>query len=261
MPNPHHEQNRKLWDEIAEIHFRHPDYKVKEFLEGWSTLKPIELESLGDVTGKNLLHLFCQFGMDSLSWVRQGAVVTGVDISGRSIELANELKQQASLSADFVRSDVMDLIGKIDSKFDIVFQSHGTMCWIADINKWAEVIAHYLKPGGTFFVVDGHPIAYLFLEEGYSYFNKHPQIYSNEPDYCDRDYVWKEDSVEFQHTLGDITNALINAGLIIEELQEYNKGYYPIFEDWYREDFYYYPPGGPPLYPLIFSIKARKPHK
>ncbi len=253
-----HEQNRKLWDEIVEIHYNHPDYKVKEFLEGWSSLKPIELEALGDVTGKRLLHLQCQFGMDTLSWARKGAIVTGVDISGKSIELANKLKQDAGIDAEFVCSDVVELIGKIDSKFDIVFQSHGTLIWLGDLDKWAEVVAYYLVSGGTYFIVDEHPISYLFLEEGISYFDKQPRRYSNSHDYCDYDYIWKEESVEWQHTMADIINALIKAGLTIERLEEYNKGYYAVEPDWYEENSYYYPPGGPTPYPLMFSLQARK---
>ena len=52
---------------MTDVHFKHPDYKVKEFLEGRSTLKSIELAEVGDVHGKKLLHLMCQFGLDTLS--------------------------------------------------------------------------------------------------------------------------------------------------------------------------------------------------
>jgi len=258
MPNSGHEQNRKFWDEIVDLHYNHPDYKVKEFLEGWCPLKPIELEAIGDVTGKKLLHLFCQFGMDSMAWERKGAIVTGVDISDKSIELANKLKAEAGLSANFVRSDVLDVTGKIPKGFDIVFQSHGTMCWISDINKWAKIVSDHLKPGGTFFIVDGHPASYLFLEDNFDYFDKKPTTYSNDRDYCDKDYIVKEDSIEWQHTIGDIVNALIKNGLSIQSLDEYNKGFYAREKDWYEKDRYYYPPDGPTPYPLIFSLKAKK---
>jgi len=183
MPLPEHEKNRKMWNEITDVHFNHPDYKVKEFLEGASTLKSIEMSEVGDVAGKTFLHLLCQFGLDTLSWVRQGAEVTGVDISDKSIERAFELKEKTGLNATFVRSDVLDLIGKIENKFDIVYQSYGTHAWISDIDRWAEVVAHYLKPGGFFYMVDLHPISIPWEQPSVAYFDRGPYHLKNEVDY------------------------------------------------------------------------------
>ncbi len=258
MPHADHEKNRAAWNEMTDVHFKHPDYKVKEFLEGHSTLKSIELTEVGDVHGKKLLHVMCQFGLDTLSWARRGAIVTGVDISDKSIERANELKEKAGLPAEFVRSDVLNLAGKIDNKFDIVFQSYGTHCWISDINGWAQVVAHYLKSGGIFYIIDDHPILHIYEVENGSYFGTLPEYSSGQQDYCDRSYILKNELVEWQHTLSGIINALIKAGLTIELVNEFDKGYYPIHEDWYEKDGYWYPPGGPPPYPLMFSNRARK---
>lgn len=258
MLHPDHEKNRTAWNEMTGVHFKHPDYKVKEFLEGRSTLKSIELAEVGDVHGKKLLHLMCQFGLDTLSWARRGAIVTGVDISDKSIERANELKEKAGLPAEFVRSDVLDLSGKIDNKFDVVFQSYGTHCWISDINQWAQVIAYFLRPGGIFYIVDDHPILHIYEVENGSYFDTAAERSSGERDYCDQSYVLKNELVEWQHTLSSIINSLIKAGLTIELVNEYDKGYYPVHEDWYEKDGYWYPPGGPPPYPLMFSIRTRK---
>ena len=259
MPHDDHEKNRAAWNDMVEVHYHHPDYKLKEFLEGWNSLKAIEKEQVGDVSGKNLLHLMCQFGMDTLSWARYGAKVTGVDISDTSIAYAEKLKLAANIpDANFIRSDLLDLIGKIDQKFDIVFQSHGTHCWISDLKKWAEVIAYHLKPGGFFYIVDGHPITVIYETENIGYLDKEPERYANAPDYCDRDYRIEKELVEWQHSLSEIINSLINAGLTIDSLHEYNKGYYAVDTDWYREGDYWYPPDGPTRYPLLFSLKASK---
>jgi SAM-dependent methyltransferase len=257
-PHPDHEKNRLAWNEMAEVHYRHPDYLVREFLEGRSTLKSVELAEIGDVRGKALLHLFCQFGLDTLSWVRQGAIVTGVDISDTSIRLANELKEKAGLAAEFIHSDVLELIGTIDRTFDIVFQSYGTLCWIADVNRWAQVIVHHLKPGGIFYIIDGHPITHIYQVENGSYFDTHPERYSNAKDYCDRSYVIRNELVEWQHTLSSTINALIRAGLTIEFVNEFDKGFDRANDDWYQENSYWYPPTGPSRYPLMFSLRARK---
>jgi len=258
MPLPEHEKNRKMWNEITDVHFNHPDYKVKEFLEGASTLKSIEMSEVGDVAGKTFLHLLCQFGLDTLSWVRQGAEVTGVDISDKSIERAFELKEKTGLNATFVRSDVLDLIGKIENKFDIVYQSYGTHAWISDIDRWAEVVAHYLKPGGFFYMVDLHPISIPWEQPSVAYFDRGPYYLKNEVDYCDKEYIIKSGQVEWQHPLGCIVNALIKAGLAIEFLNEFDKCCYPRESDWVEKDGFYYPPGGTPRYPLLFSVKAGK---
>ena len=259
MPDHNHEKNRKAWNEMVRVHYDHPDYRLDEFLNGWSSLKPIELDALGDVNNRSLLHLMCQFGMDSLCWARRGAKVTGVDISDDSIELARELAAKIHLKAEFVRSDVLDLVGRIDSQFDIVFMSHGTLCWLSDMNRLARVVAHYLKPGGTFFVVDDHPVHVLYETENVGYLDKNPTTYSGETDYCDRSYVIQSELVEFQHPLGEIVNSFIGAGLRIVELNEYNKGFWAVHEDWVQRDSYWYPPDGPPRYPLMFSLKAVKP--
>lgn len=261
MPIPDHEKNRAAWNQMVELHIDHLEYRTREVVEGGSSLKPIELEALGDVRGKNLLHLMCQFGLDTLSWARQGAKVTGVDISDQSILHANKLKERAGLQAEFVRSDVLELIGKLDRKFDIVFQSYGTHVWLSDIRKWAEVVAHHLKPDGTFFMIDEHPVNVLFIAEPReSYFECKPLISTDAPDYCQRDKIIKGELVEFQHTVSDIVNALIAAGLQIVELGEYDFGYYRVEEDWVRrDDHYWLPPGGPADFPIMLSIKAVKP--
>ncbi len=259
MPHPDHEKNRAAWNEMVDLHVNHPEYRTKEFLEGRSSLKRIELEALGDIRGLRLLHLMCQFGLDTLSWVREGAIVTGVDISDKSIQRANELKIKSGLEAEFIRADVLDLVGVIDRKFDVVFQSYGTHVWISDIARWAEVVAHYLKPGGTFFMVDDHPIGVIFLDPPQDYFSKEPERDTNAVDYCDWNYRIKGELVEWQHPLSEIINALIDAGLTIEHVEEYNYGYYNVAEGWYSKDGeYWYPPGGPTKYPLMFSLKARK---
>ncbi len=259
MPHPDHEKNRIAWNEMTDVHFKHPDYKVKEFLEGRSTLKSIELCEVGDVYGKNLLHLMCQFGLDTLSWARRGATVVGVDISDASIARANELKERTGLPAEFIQSDVNDLIGKIDRKFDIVFQSYGTFTWLSDLKKWGYVVAHHLKPGGVFYTIDTHPISYVFGEEPISYFDTEAKHYTNQPDYCDRTYTIKNELIEWHHPLSEIVNTLIQSGLVIELLNEFDKSYYPLHENWVEQHGYWYPPEGPPPYPLMFSLKARKP--
>jgi SAM-dependent methyltransferase len=258
MPHPDHEQNRRTWNEIVPLHVTHPSYLTQHLLRGGSSLKSIELAELGDVRSKTLLHLMCQFGLDTLSWARLGAKVTGVDISDKSIEYARELAIEAGIDATFIRSDLFDLIGTLDDKFDIVFQSYGTYMWLSDMMQWARVIAHLLKPGGTFLIVDEHPCSILFQETELNYFSKEPERLTDTPDYADTSYIVKGEKVEWQHTLSEIFNALIDAGLTIERFQEFDFGYYQVKNDWYQKGEFWYPPTGPTPYPLLMAIRARK---
>jgi SAM-dependent methyltransferase len=245
MPHPDHERNRQTWNEIVPLHVGHSSYLTEHVVNGGSSLKTIELSELGDVRGKSLLHLMCQFGLDTLSWARQGAKVTGVDISDKSIEIARELAEKTGLDATFVRSDVLDLTGAIDARFDIVFQSYGTYIWLSDLKQWARVIAHYLKPGGTFLLVDEHPFIVLFQETELNYFSKEPERRTSTPDYADTSYIVKGEKVEWQHTLSSIFNALIESGLTVERFLEFDHGYYQVKDDWYKKGDYWYPPTGP----------------
>ncbi|MCZ7544594.1 MAG: class I SAM-dependent methyltransferase [Anaerolineae bacterium] len=152
------ESNRALWDEWTGIHAKSAFYDLEGFKAGRLSLDRVAREGLGDVTGKRLLHLQCHFGMDTLSWARLGAEVTGVDFSEKAIALARALSAELSIPARFVCANIYDLPAALDGAFDIVFTSGGVLYWLPDLVRWAEIVAHYLRPGGTFFLADSHPL-------------------------------------------------------------------------------------------------------
>jgi SAM-dependent methyltransferase len=256
--------NRALWDEITPIHLE--SYGVDRFLSGerWLPLKI--LEEVGDVRGCSLLHLQCHFGLDSLAWVRRGAEVTGADFSPRAIQAARELSQRAQLPAEFILSDIYDLPQNLDGQFDIVFTSIGVLCWLKDLNTWAEIIAHFLKPGGFFYIMDGHPLLNTFDEEGkwrfeMPYFHQDaPHIWDDEgPDYMDPTYTVKNPSYEWQWAVSDIINAVTGAGLRLEFFHEFSAVDDPVYpEMMQREDGLYTFGGMPVELPVLFSLKASK---
>ncbi len=259
MPHDGLEQNRRMWNELVDIHVAHPSYRVKEFLDGASTLKQLEQRELGDVSGKTLLHLMCQFGLDTLSWARKGAIVTGVDIADQSILRANELKSRAGLdSARFIRSDILELSTQLNEQFDIVHQSYGTLCWLGDISSWAKVIARFLKPGGQFLLIDDHPASLGMYETSLHYFSTESETHADLPDYADRDYRRQNPSTEWQHTLAEVVNSLIAAGLTITKLGEYDYSYYQVTEQWRQVEDRWYPPDGPYKFPLMLMVRATR---
>ncbi len=227
--------NRELWGKRTDAHIHSEFYDVPAFLDGKSTLNKSELDLLGDISGKTLLHLQCHFGLDTLSLARLGAEVTGVDLSPKSIIEAEKLAEQTQLNAKFVCSDIYSLPENLEGRFDIVFTSYGTVGWLPDMTAWANIIAEFLKPGGEFVMVDFHPVVWMFDDEfkyiQYSYFNKEVIIEENEGSYADRNADIENISYGWNHDLSEVMNALIQAGLKIEVLNEYNFSHYNCFKN------------------------------
>ena len=143
--------NQDLWNELTPIHERSKFYDLEGFRSGKQSLKSIELDELGDVSGKSLLHLQCHFGVDTLSWARKGGIVTGIDFSDASINLAQSLSRELGIKASFFRANIYDLPDILKAEFDIVYTSYGVLAWLPDLKRWAEIIVHYLKRGGFFY--------------------------------------------------------------------------------------------------------------
>ena len=154
--------NRETWNKKVGVHAISDFYDLDGFKKGTSSLNSFELQALSEVSGKSLLHLQCHFGQDTLSWQRMGARCTGVDISDEGINLAKKLNKELKLEADFVCCNVLDTSNFISETFDIVFTSYGTIGWLPDLGPWAQMISERLKPGGIFYIVDFHPIAWMF---------------------------------------------------------------------------------------------------
>lgn len=228
--------NKNQWNERTKIHVDSKFYDNKSFLKGRSSLNSIELEELGNVKGKSLLHLQCHFGQDTLSWNRMGAKTVGVDLSDEAIKNAEKINAELGLDSKFICCNVYDLKEHLDEKFDLVFTSYGTIGWLPDINKWAEIVSYFLKPGGTFLIVDFHP--YIWIYDDNFEFIKYSYFHENEPiaeivesTYTGGDKVGGLKSFSWNHPISDITNALIQNGLKIIGLNEYNYSPYNCFSE------------------------------
>jgi SAM-dependent methyltransferase len=260
--------NREFWDEIAPIHARaYPEMEILR--SGGIALDEIELREIGEVKGKALLHLQCHIGTDTLSWARQGAMVTGIDFSAESIAQAKQLQQDLGLEATFIQANVYDLRTVLSGQFDIVYTSRGVLCWLRDLDEWARIIAHFLKPGGIFYLMESHPFLNMLeetnpgeLDIAYPYFHRTgPTLWDDdEPDYADESYVAQSPSYEWDWSIGDIVNALLKSGLRLESFNEYDRlffKYLPSMESC-TERWYHLPQHAGQL-PLLFTLRARKP--
>jgi ubiquinone/menaquinone biosynthesis C-methylase UbiE len=205
------------------------------FLAGNSTLKSLELGLLGDVKGKRILHLQCHFGQDSLSLARMGAHVTGVDFSDAAIAKAGSLATELKLDVRFVQCDVYSLADHLDEAYDMVFTSYGTIGWLPDLRKWADIVQRFLKPGGRFVMVDFHPMVWMFDPQfksfAYSYFNTGPVVERCEGTYADRHAPLSHDMVSWSHPISDILQSLLGAGLQLEQFHEWDYSPYGCFDE------------------------------
>ena len=262
-----YEINLKRWNELVDINIKSKMYDLEGFMSGQTSLLAIELEELGDVKCKSLLHLQCHFGMDTLSWARLGARVTGVDFSDKAISFARELSNKLKIPAKFIESNIYDIPKVLDEKFDIVFTSYGTICWLPNIVKWAQIISNCLKLGGIFYIIDGHPFGFIIDEKqepfkvGFNYFSEgNPVFFDEGGTYADPLANLKNQaSYQWDHPMSEIINALIIADLELEFLHEFPFTFFKIHPDMKeREDGYWEFINLEFTVPMMFSIKAHK---
>ncbi|RYZ18759.1 MAG: class I SAM-dependent methyltransferase [Chitinophagaceae bacterium] len=225
--------NRASWNNRTEAHLRSDFYDVPGFLRGASSLNAIELELLGNIAGQSLLHLQCHFGQDTISLARMGAQATGVDLSDKAIDAARDLARDAGTDARFICSNVYDLPEQLDEQFDIVFSSYGTIGWLPDIDRWAALIARYLKPGGRFVFAEFHPFVWTFDDDfqkvAYRYFNSGPIVETESGTYADREAPISQQYVCWNHGLAEVIGALVRNGLALEVFNEYDYSPYNCF--------------------------------
>lgn len=216
--------NQALWNTWTDQHVNSEFYDNETFKAGKNTLTEIEMDEMGPLEGKRLLHLQCHFGQDTLSIARLGAEVTGVDFSDKAIGVARQMAEELNIPATFVCSNVLELIGRIVDPFDIVYTAYGTVGWLPDISLWGKVVAHHIKPGGTFYMAGFHPFFQMMDDKGeitYEYFHR-PTPDEEEPEnsYAGashlpmKEYWWN-------HSLSDIINALLTQGLHMEHFHEF----------------------------------------
>ena len=258
------EINKETWNKKVGVHAASEFYAMEDFKNGKSSLNSYELQALGDVSGKSLLHLQCHFGQDTLSWSRMGAQCTGVDLSDEAIKLAKRLNEELGQEAKFVCCNVLDTSQYVSEQFDIVFTSYGTIGWLPDLKPWAQMIAERLKPGGVFYIVEFHPIAWMFdytvtpPEMKYGYHQKEAIYEEYEGTYAE-DGETKMVSKEYgwNHSMSEVLTSLIEAGLTIESINEMDASPYDVFPDLLKNEDGLYELKEK-LYPLLFEIKARK---
>ncbi len=267
------EENKKSWNKRTAVHKDSVFYDLDSFKKGKSSLNKIELEELGDVKGKTLLHLQCHFGMDTMSWAREGAKVTGVDLSDEAIKLAKEISAELSIPTRFICANVYDLADSTEvpspggdlgeAGFDIVFTSYGTIGWLPDLDAWAAIISYFLKPGGIFYIIDFHPVLWMMDENfehiKYNYFNSGVITEEISGTYSDRSAPIKSIEHGWNHPFSEIITSLLKYDLEIRQFNEFTYSPYKCFNNLEQgKDSMWRISGMEEKIPMMYSIKAIK---
>ena len=270
MESKFFDTNKLHWDESATIHMKSQTgtYRTDDFRKGEDILLPIESREIGDLQGLDLIHLQCHFGLDTLSLARRGARVTGVDFSPVAIEGARNLSRETGVPGEFVECNLYDAPDHVSGKFDRAYVTWGAICWLPDLEEWARIVHHFLKPGGSLYLLEGHPAA-LALDEvdgnyvpTFSYFQgREPVAFDEDQTYTgDDDILQNKRSYFWIHPLSRIVNALLGQGMQLEFLNEHEEIPWKLFPSMVPagEGMFRLPDGISP-FPLGFSLKVKKP--
>ena len=228
--------NRAHWNARTEAHLGSTFYDVEGWLAGRESLREIELALLPpDLTGYRILHLQCHFGQDTLSLARRGATVTGVDLSDSAISAARELSVRAGVDATFINCDVYRLPEHLDGQFDLVYTTYGTIGWLPDLDRWAEIVARYLRPGARLVFVEFHPFVWLWNEGRtaieHPYFGREAIVEAVSGSYTDGSGAVSGTSVSWDHPVSQVVTALLKQGLRLQHFREYDYAPYDCFGD------------------------------
>ncbi|MEV6769761.1 class I SAM-dependent methyltransferase [Nocardia sp. NPDC051030] len=266
--------NQANWDDRAPLHAASPEYAVDRFRTDRSFLSDVirfDLPRLGDIRGLDGVHLQCHIGTDTISLARLGVTITGLDFSPASLKQARALAERTGTAIEFVQSEVYDAVKVLGAeRFDLVFTGIGALCWLPDVQRWADTVAALLRPGGRLFIREGHPMLWSIDETrtdrltiGYAYFETpEPMVFAEETTYVAADHTLTETTThQWNHGLGEIVGAVLGAGLTLTGLEEHdsvpwdalpgrmirgNDGEYRL--ETHREQL-----------PLSYTLQARKP--
>lgn len=267
------EANRANWDERVPIHLAAESYDLGPLRAGEGRLHPIEAGELGPVDGLRVIHLQCHFGRDTLTLAQQGAEVVGLDFSAPAVAAARQLADELGLSgrARFVEADLYDAPAAVGepAAFDVAFVTWGALAWLPDLQGWARVVAHFLKPGGFLYLAEGHPAALVFDDASPTpdglpgrfvpYFQREPFMSDDGRDYADEHArLRNRRTYEWAYPLGLVVTSLIEAGLTLDWLHEHDRVPWRMFAELVPAEGGLYRWPDKPWLPLAFSLKARR---
>jgi SAM-dependent methyltransferase len=265
--------NRASWDARVADHLL--AYGANEFADDPNANKVAFEASVmaphlpgGSVAGLDMVHLQCHIGVDTISLARLGARIVGTDFSGEAIAAARQLAIRAGVDATFVQSTNEDAPGILGRQFDVVYTSVGVLAWLPNLSSWADAVFRLLKPGGLFFLYEGHPMVMtlqydrtddaLVVTEPY-FGSGEPLRFEDGITYASATPVPHRTTYEWPHSLDEILSALLQSGLAIEHFHEYKAMPWKPVPSLVETPAGFALASGRERVPLMFSVAARKP--
>lgn len=262
------EANRANWDARVPVHLT--GYDLDHLRRGGQRLADFEYAAI-DVAGRDVLHLQCHIGTDTICLARHGARAVGLDLSGASVAAARDLAAECGVPIEYVQSDVYAAVDALGGRrFDVVYTGKGALCWLPDLHRWARVVAELLRPGGVLYAIDFHPLLQAAADEqpvtgglllDHNYLHAGPERYDEAVTYAGGGQLAGDTvSYEWAHGLDEVIDAVLSAGLRLTAFVEHDVtcwapfgGLVELGDGWSG-----WPPGAPRL-PLMFSVRAEKP--
>lgn len=267
--------NRANWEERVAIHLGPRGYDLSSHRAGLGRFDAIVEAELGKLAGQRVLHLQCHIGDDTIALAQRGAAeVVGVDFSPAAIAGARGLAAELGVTnVRFVEAEVYaapDVLAAEAASFDRVFVTWGTIWWLPDVARWAQVVAHFLRPGGRLYFADAHPAALVFDDAVpgtggalpgplVPYFERAARLFDEPGDYADPTArMANTRTIAWLHPLGDIVGALVGAGLRLDWLREHPAVAWQMFGSLIRGDHGLWTWPAEPWLPLGVSLEATK---
>ena len=259
--------NRANWDARVPVHLR--GYDLDHLRRGGQRLADFEYAAI-DVAGRDVLHLQCHIGTDTVCLARHGAKAVGLDLSGASVDAARTLAAECGTEIEYVRSDVYDAVDALDGRrFDVVYTGKGALCWLPDLHRWARVVAELLRPGGVFYAIDFHPLLLAAGDEqpatglllSGNYLSAGAERFESDVTYTGEGRLTGGTvGYEWAHGLDEVLDAVLSAGLRLTGFVEHDVSCWPRFAGMtdLGDGWFGWPEGAPRL-PLMFSVRAEKP--
>jgi SAM-dependent methyltransferase len=266
--------NLANWNERAPVHAASAHYAFDRFIADPGYLSAVvrfDLPRLGDISRLRGIHLQCHVGTDTISLHRLGVRMTGLDFSAAALHEARGLAGRSGAAVDFVQADVYDAPSVLGAGgFDLVFTGIGALCWLADVRRWAQVVADLLRPGGRLFLREGHPMMWALddarrdglLAVEYAYFERpEPLVWEDSGTYVETDRtIVNNITHSWNHGLGEIVTALAGAGLDLTMLEEHDSAPWNAFPSMsvQGEDDQWRLADRPWRLPQTYTLQARK---
>ena len=262
--------NRANWDDRVAGHI--DGYRMDRYLDNpdhMSDIVMFDRDRLGDLTGKKVLHLQCHIASDTITLARLGAEVTGIDFAPSAIAAARDLFARTDTPGRFIESEVYDAPAALDEQFDMVYTGVGAINWLPNIDGWAGVVDHFVKPGGRLFMTEGHPVAWALDQDrddrllvlDFPYFEGRMQTWDEDVSYLGDAKLTHTTSHEWNHGLGEIFTALLTRGFVIELFEEHRVLPWKM-HSWMEETsngWFRFPKEVRDQVPLMYTLIAAKP--